>query len=274
MAYRLNTATATHPGKKNKVNEDAVFASSHPDGPEGPVGLLVVSDGIGGRKAGGTASQMAIEIIHSDVLSYVSTKKPSKSSLIPNFFVRNKRDRQIINLSDMLRRAIEKANTAIYAYAQNNQEEAGNLGCTLTCVLVENNIAIIGNVGDSRAYHLHNKQLMKITDDHSVVGELVRRGILPEDAYYDNPHRRIITRSLGNKPEIEVDIWTRTLSGFDRLLLCTDGLWEMIPDHDRLTQLIQSSSRLPKVGKKLIDEAKKNGARDNISVALGEIVIG
>ena len=128
---------------------------------------------------------------------------------------------------------------------------------------------ILAHVGDSSAYHYRDGKLNQITDDHSFVGELIREGHLPEEAYYVHPRRNVITRALGQMPYISVDLYTDFLQENDRLLICTDGLWEMVRDDELSTVL--ANPIFEDIPSELVEAANLNGGADNIGLVVGEI---
>jgi protein phosphatase len=166
-----------------------------------------------------------------------------------------------------LREAVERASEVIVRYGRDHTDARG-LGSTLTAALVIDGIAFIANVGDSRTYLLRGRELQRITRDHSLVARLVEAGqIQPEDAY-DHPNRNLIYRSLGaGRAEVEVDIFSETLQVGDALLLCSDGLWEMVRDPD-LASIVNDTPDPETACAKLIDRANDNGGEDNITAVL------
>jgi serine/threonine protein phosphatase PrpC len=167
-------------------------------------------------------------------------------------------------LSKLLRDGVQGANKAVN---QRNLEEHADMGTTMTAALVFGPIAYVANVGDSRTYLYREPDgLTKITHDHSVVASLVEAGIIQPDDIYTHPKRNQIYRSLGEKPVVDVDSFKVPLKPGDKLLLCSDGLWDMVRDPE-----IQSIMSLPtpdpaKTGQKLIQAALDGGGEDNVSV--------
>lgn len=262
----LVAVSQTHPGKVRQVNEDSVFTFIRPAKNGDALGLLLVADGIGGHKAGDIASKLAAKTIF-ESLSWFLEKdqtadtRPINSSpeLDPNNFIEKR-----------LRLAVEAANLKIFEYAQNNPEKAGNMGTTITSVLIWKHSLVVAHVGDSRAYLFRNGILHQLTEDHSFVGQLIRRGQLPYDAYYEHPRRNVITRALGQFPEVQIDLRTDVIQPGDILLLCSDGLWEMIRDNN-IVKFLENSDSLEVMANEMINEAIANGGPDNISIVLGQI---
>lgn len=264
---RLIGASYTHPGNVRTVNEDSVMVYVNPDTNQGYLGFMIVADGIGGHKAGDIASKITVDTVYNSLSWFLEGNINEETQPSPSIAQDFKPENQ---LERRLRRAIEVANRKILNYAQNNPEKAGNLGSTVTCALVQNNLMTVAHVGDSRAYILRNGSLTQITEDHSFVGQLVREGQLTEDAFYIHPRRNIITRALGQNPTIQIDMHTWELIPEDKLLFCTDGLWEMVRDNELKT--IMEGQQPPEIlVNLLIEAANKNGGIDNIGAVLGYI---
>jgi PPM family protein phosphatase len=270
---QLKAATGSHRGRVRELNEDAVLARVRP--PESGIafGLFAVADGMGGHQAGEVASRLALETIQENLLIFFDgTDAGATQSTAPVDPAGDTLPNITSFLEDRLRQAIVEANDAIYSYAQQHPDEAGNLGCTVTCALVQNDLAIIANVGDSRTYLLRDNELQQITEDHSYVGQLVRNGQMAPDEIYDHPQRNVVTRALGNQAEVEVDLWSYQLHAGDRLLLCSDGLWEMVRDPAVIARLLAENADLETVAHNLIAAANAEGGIDNIAVVAVELL--
>jgi protein phosphatase len=175
--------------------------------------------------------------------------------------------------SDLLRNAIEQSSEKIVEYGDEHKEARG-LGSTITAALVVEGQAFIANVGDSRTYLLRDGKLTRITSDHSLVERLVQAGQIDRDDVYDHPSRNLIYRSLGaGRAEVDVDIFTERLQPGDALLLCSDGLWEMVRD-PQLTNILTEVDDLNETVNLLIQRANENGGEDNISAVLVRGVAG
>ncbi len=232
MLRAADTITKTDTGRQRRDNEDSAFARA-------PV--FVVADGMGGAQAGEVASRIAVEVFAQGLPAGGSAEK---------------------RLADL----VVEANRRIFDVSRSERERAG-MGTTLTAALLEGSDLAIAHVGDSRAYLLRDGSLKRLTQDHSLVDELVRRGKLTEEQAAEHPQRSIITRALGPEPEVEVDTWTYPVRAGDVLLLCSDGLTSMLSE-ERVEAILSSSGELKDVAQSLIDEANAAGGRDNITVVL------
>jgi protein phosphatase len=175
--------------------------------------------------------------------------------------------------SDLLRHAIEQSSEKIVEYGDEHKEARG-LGSTITAAMVIEGQAFIANVGDSRTYLLRNGKLTRITSDHSLVERLVQAGQIDREDVYDHPSRNLIYRSLGaGRAEVDVDIFTEQLQPGDALLLCSDGLWEMVRDQ-QLTNILTEVDDLNETVNLLIQRANENGGEDNITAVLVRGVAG
>jgi serine/threonine protein phosphatase PrpC len=223
-------------GRVRDHNEDRAYA--HDD-------LVAVADGMGGAAAGEVAAQLAIRAV-----------------------------RQLTGPIDRLRLrdALVSANTAIRSTAESDPSKSG-MGTTMTAVAVENGVAQIVHVGDSRAYLWRDERLRQLTDDHSVVGEMVRRGTLTADEAQQHPHRNVITRALGAEPDVDVDSTTETLHEGDVLLVCSDGLYTEVDDIG-IAAILATSESLDDAAHRLVDRANAAGGADNVTVVLARIGTG
>ncbi len=222
----------TDTGRQRRENEDSAYVQA-------PV--FVVADGMGGAQAGEVASRMAIETFEEGL----PASGPPEARLAE---------------------LVHNANHRIYDRSRAEQGRAG-MGTTLTAAYLENGALAIAHVGDSRAYLFREGELSRLTQDHSLVDELVRQGKLTEAQAAEHPQRSIITRALGPEPEVEVDTWTYPLRDDDVLLLCSDGLTSMISE-ERVGDILRSAGTLEEAADRLIQEANEAGGRDNITVVL------
>src|SRR5581483_9075732 len=222
----------TDTGRQRRDNEDSAFARA-------PV--FVVADGMGGAQAGEVASRLAIEAFEHGL--------PDEGSP-----------------EERLATRVREANHQIYERSRADRGRAG-MGTTLTAAYVDDAHVAIAHVGDSRAYLFRDGTLQRLTQDHSLVDELVRRGKLTEEQAAEHPQRSIITRALGPEPDVEVDTWTYPGRSGDVILLCSDGLTSMISE-DRVRGVLSAHVNLDAAADALIHEANEAGGRDNITVVL------
>ncbi len=232
MLRAADAIAKTDTGRQRRDNEDCVLARP-------PV--FVVADGMGGAQAGEVASGMAVEAF-AEGLQGDGTAEERLAS-----------------------RARE-ANRRIFELAASERERAG-MGTTLTAAYLDDSQLAIAHVGDSRAYLFRDDALQRLTQDHSLVDELVRRGKLTEEEAAEHPQRSIITRALGPEPNVDVDTWTYPVRDGDLLLLCSDGLTSMISE-ERVSEILADAGDLELAAQALIDEANRAGGRDNITVVL------
>ena len=202
--------------------------------------LFIIADGMGGHKAGETASQMAIDIIRHE------------------YFANRAGD-----IARNLQQAFETANEKIYNSAQQNPDFQG-MGTTCIAIVLKERTGYIAHVGDSRAYRITRNSIEQLTKDHSQVAEMMRKGILTEAEAQGHPERSLLTRALGAKPEVETDIIKNVaLEPGEWYLLCTDGLAKV---SDKEIKRIVSSNTPLKACRKLIDLANRRGGEDNVTV--------
>jgi protein phosphatase len=232
MLQVTETVWRTDTGRQRRENEDSAYVQA-------PV--FVVADGMGGAQAGEVASRIAIETFEAGL-----PRKGTPES----------------RLAELVR----DANQRIYDRSRAEHGRAG-MGTTLTAAYLVDGRLVIAHVGDSRAYLLRDGELRRLTQDHSLVDELVRQGKLTEAQAAEHPQRSIITRALGPEPEVEVDTFSYPMRGGDLLLLCSDGLTSMVSE-DRVAEILLASSAMDQAADRLIDEANEAGGRDNITVVL------
>jgi serine/threonine protein phosphatase PrpC len=169
--------------------------------------------------------------------------------------------------AERLREAIEKANEALITYGQEHPDSRG-LGSTITAALIIEGTAFVANVGDSRTYLLRDGKLARLTRDHSLVERLVEAGQIERDEVYDHPNRNLIYRSLGaGRADVDVDVFVEQLKSGDALLLCSDGLWEMVRD-PQLESIISEVQDAGEACDVLVERANENGGEDNITAVL------
>lgn len=269
---QLRAAAGTHPGQVYELNQDKVFATIRPAGTGKSGGLFIVADGMGGHQAGEIASDLAVQTLRQALAWFINANDAEDTQ--PSAPRENTGNTTVFEgsaelpLQRRLRVAIEEANQSIANYSEDNPDNAGNLGTTITCALIDGDVAIIANVGDSRTYLLREGQLQQLTEDHSYVAQLVREGQLAPKDIFSHPRRNVITRSLGHRPDVEVDTWAQPLMAGDRLLLCSDGLWEMVQEPATIAEIMGSSDHPKRTVEQLIIAANRAGGADNIGVVV------
>lgn len=252
VSMKVSYAGLTDVGQKRNHNEDSFIINQE-------MSLFVVADGMGGHAGGGTASKIAVETINQELLEmFRSADGPFQAettlqdSLIPEAY----------------RLAVERACGAIFRAAQSDPGLAG-MGTTVISALIRANYAFIAHVGDSRAYLVRGDLIQQISEDHSLVNEQIKAGMItPEEAKHSR-YKNIITRSVGFEEEVQVDVMGLVCETGDTFVLCSDGLANMIEDHEMLA-VIRGSS-LEETPKKLIDLANERGGDDNITAIVIQV---
>jgi PPM family protein phosphatase len=232
----MRSVALTDTGRRRRHNEDSYVC-------EPP--LFAIADGMGGAQAGEIASHLAATSVQHAELSDAPDDGRAE-------------------------RLIQDANRRVYERARVDESTSG-MGTTMTVALVDGDLVRIGHVGDSRAYLVRDHTLEQLTEDHSLVGELVRSGRLSPEEAEDHPHRSVITRVLGTDPEVDVDSFSVAARPGDLFMLCSDGLTTMVDDARILELLEEHPGDVKSAAQVLIDEANTNGGEDNITVVLFQI---
>ena len=225
----------SHPGRKRRRNEDAWVC----DPP-----LFAVADGMGGARGGEIASRVAATALGESVDG---------------------------NGEQRVTALIQEANRQVYDRAREDSDASG-MGTTITVALFENGLVSIGHVGDSRAYLIRDRALDQLTEDHSLVAELVRTGRLSPEEAETHPQRSVITRALGTDPDVDVDSFSVEAKPGDLFLICSDGLTSMIDDETILQVVENGRTDFEAVAKELVSAANRSGGEDNITVVFFEVV--
>jgi serine/threonine protein phosphatase PrpC len=224
-----------------------------------PGGIFLVADGLGGHSNGQYASRVAVNVIADRVvrdllLAPLSAEKEGEGQ--------KQWDEEA--LLELLQGSIEDANTAI---CQINQRDKTDMGCTLTGFMIVGDRAYIFNVGDSRTYMLRDGKIYQLTNDHSLVGQLVAGGLIEPEDVYTHPQRSQIYRSIGDKLNVQIDLFKQQIHPGDMLLSCSDGLWEMVRD-PQITEIMTAAPDPQTASTQLIEAANTNGGEDNVSAVV------
>ena len=229
----------TDTGIVRRSNQDFLFASDQPVGPL--PNLFIVADGMGGHKAGDFASRYVVEHMKENI--------------------------DAVSPVMVLRKALEKTNLGLYEESMEDPEREG-MGSTLVAATIEDDMMYVANVGDSRLYLLRDS-LAQITRDHSLVEEMVARGKMERDSESYRNQKNIITRAVGIGKRVEADFFEVPLLESDCVLLCSDGLTNMVDDAE-ISRVLKTTDTLKEKTDALIDEANRNGGKDNIAIVLVE----
>lgn len=232
----------TDVGRRREMNQDYVYAMGQPIGPF--PNLLVVADGMGGHKAGDFASKFTVEVVKREIAGSRS-RKPEK----------------------VLRDAIQVANRELIRVASRDVKLEG-MGTTLVVATVIGDTLYFANIGDSRLY-LIDDNIKQLSKDHSLVEEMVRLGGIKAEDARNHPDKNIITRAIGAKEGVEPDFFEHSLKKGDIILMCSDGLSNMIEDEE-IFQIVKSGRDVVEITEDLIETANENGGKDNIGVVVIE----
>lgn len=236
----MTTFSMTDTGILREMNQDYFFASDMPVG--NLPNLYIVADGMGGHKAGEYASRYTIERVVASV-----SRSPELEPVI------------------ILKEAIRRANDLLIGEAQDDEEKRG-MGTTIVAATIYGDHMYVANVGDSRLYVV-SRGIRQVTRDHSLVEEMVRIGEMNETQAREHPDKNIITRAIGAAEDVEVDFFEVDLCPEDTVLLCSDGLTNMVED-EAISRIIENQGTVEEQVRTLIDTANQNGGRDNITVVM------
>jgi PPM family protein phosphatase len=244
---KVVSAGLTDVGRKRNHNEDSFLIDEE-------LQLFVVADGMGGHAGGGTASRIAVETIDKEL------RRARESKEDP---LRMNGSLQDSPVPEVIRHAVERACQAIFTQAQEDPRLAG-MGTTVISLLVKDDYAFFAHVGDSRAYLIRGDFIQQISEDHSLVNEQIKAGMItPEEAKHSR-YKNIITRSVGFEEEVQVDVMGLVSEPSDTFILCSDGLANMLEDREIL-ECVQRHP-LEEIPKKLVEMANDRGGDDNITV--------
>ena len=251
---KIDCIALTDTGKVREHNEDAI-------GSDIDSGLLVLADGMGGYNAGEVASSIAVktvlELVHDGV---------KRERRVTAADAESGHSRQSIVLRD----AITRANKIIYQTSK-SQPQCEGMGTTIVAALFYDNRVSIAHVGDSRMYRLRENKFEQVTQDHSLLQELVDRGFYSQEEAMRSLNRNYVTRALGIEPSVEVEVHEHEVRTGDLYVLCSDGLSDMVEDDDIHLTISTFNANLDMVGKQLIQLSNDNGGRDNISILMAHV---
>jgi serine/threonine protein phosphatase PrpC len=245
-------------GRVRENNQDSVFAliTTIPSGSDDKsVGLFIVADGMGGHESGDVASTLAIRTITRHILS--------------RFIIPAINDEMTDTMQALMVSAVEEANLTIWQHAQATNSD---MGSTCTAALVMDGSVYIAHVGDSRAYVLEAETLRAVTTDHSAVGRLVELGQLDAEEARTHPLRNQLYRAIGQSAAVDVDFIYQPLANCTHLLLCSDGLWDMVPEA-HMVETLTRTEWPQDVCQELVALANLNGGDDNISVVVATLPV-
>ena len=233
------SAVVSDTGRRRRRNEDQ-YVCVPP--------LFAVADGMGGAQAGEVASGLAAAVLNEAAPDGNSDERGE----------------------ERVARLIQEANRRVFQRSSEDESTSG-MGTTMTVALVDGDTIAFGHVGDSRAYRVRGGVLEQLTDDHSLVGELVRSGRLSAEEAESHPQRSVITRALGTEPDVDVDTFTVEAEPGDLYLICSDGLTDMVSPRELQELLVRHAGDLDAAARALVDAANAGGGEDNITVVLFQI---
>ncbi len=248
---KISHVAVTDVGRKRKGNEDSLFVN-----PEQK--LFVVADGMGGHAAGEVASKVAVDSIN----EFVCLTSGDEEITWPFGL-----DDNISYDGNRLKTAVRYAHRKVLEATRERADYEG-MATTVAAVLVDGSQANLAHVGDSRVYLHHAGELSQLTSDHSWVNEQIQSGIISADQARSHPLRNVVTRALGGKADLQVDMQLHAMESGDTLLLCSDGLTTMLPDDEINQVLNEAAGDVKKAAQALVDAANARGGDDNITVLL------
>lgn len=237
----MEIGACSHIGKIREINEDAFFIAKNHEN------LFIVADGMGGHNAGEVASNIAIDVISEYIQKNLNTQEDHEEPLI----------------FQEIRKAVMEANLKILERSKRDDHCQG-MGTTLTLALILKKV-YIGHIGDSRAYRINKQCMTQITEDHSLVAELVKNGSITEMEAKTHPQRNIITRALGTDEKIKIDVCSVPFHQDDIIILCTDGLTNLVEPSEIMEYMLYSES-IQKGCEQLVALANERGGFDNITI--------
>jgi protein phosphatase len=250
-ALKISYQAVTDVGRKRKGNEDSLFVNAEQN-------LFVVADGMGGHAAGEVASRLAVDAIN----EFVCLTGDDEEITWPYGL-----DETISYDGNRLKTAIRFANRKVLEATKEKSEYEG-MATTVAAVLVDGDVANLGHVGDSRIYLLRNGQITQLTTDHSWVNEQIVGGMISPDQARSHPLRNVVTRALGGKNDLQVDMKVHNIEPGDMLLLCSDGLTTMMADDEIAKVVAEAKGDVERAARGLVTSANAKGGEDNITVVM------
>lgn len=241
----------THVGMKRSLNEDSFLTDDD-------LGLYLVADGMGGHAAGEIASSEAVSTAHGMVKQASASLRKIGATLD---------EQQVRGATRLLESAIQNATYMVFTLAELDRDKSG-MGTTITGMLLTGDVAITGQVGDSRIYQIRDGQVKQLTEDHTLIAWQLREGIITEEEALRSPHKNVITRAVGNRDYVQVDTSVVQLSPGDRYLLCSDGLHGYLAGPE-IPEIVALGGDY--AVDTFIDLANSRGGKDNITAVLVEI---
>lgn len=252
--HMLEVASLTHAGKIRDHNEDALASDT-------TAGLVILADGMGGYRAGEVASALAVQTILDELKRSMPTLVPGQIDTVSGMQAESR----------LLNAAVANANQCIYQISQAQPECAG-MGTTLVLGLFTNNRLLAGHIGDSRMYRLRGEEFSQITEDHSLVQEELKHGLITPAEARNSDHKNLVTRALGTDPTVELELHEYEVQAGDLYLLCSDGLTDLVEDDEIHSILDKLATNLQLAANQLVHAANDKGGSDNISVILVKVL--
>ncbi|MCX5785817.1 MAG: Stp1/IreP family PP2C-type Ser/Thr phosphatase [Elusimicrobia bacterium] len=251
MTFKIKFAWQSDTGKLRKNNEDSALVDQD-------LGLAIVADGMGGHSSGEVASSMAVKVTRD---KYDSMRR---TNIKPSPF-----NEKFMLETNQLGFAVQMANSVIYETGNSSPDNKG-MGTTLTSALLNGNRLCTAHIGDSRLYIFRSGALQQITEDHSLVMEHVRKGLLTKEQAEKSPLQNILTRALGSQKNPLIDLIETVVKDGDRLLLCTDGLFKAVSE-EKTAEILKTNPDDRKACELLVETANMNGGPDNVTVIAGTV---
>jgi len=251
---KIRYAAASDAGRVRKNNEDAFIADP-------ALGIFAVADGMGGHASGEVASRMAVDLLRESI---ARASQERKSSLAEDHTA------VLSSPANVLINGFRLANQRIYRSSQEKKEYKG-MGTTLVAIYFTNSSSTVAHVGDSRLYQIRGPFIEQVTEDHSLVWEEYKQGLIAKEALSSSPHKNIITRALGLQPTVDIEVKEIDPQPGDCLILCSDGLSDMVQDEEMLGAVNKDSENLHRACDELMRLANTRGGKDNITLLLIQI---